>query len=142
DWDNDDATEVGIYNTAGNNFLLKTGSSYQTIGLGWAGVTPVIGDWNGDGTDEPGVYNNAGTWALWNRNTNSADIVGFGWSGTTPVVGHWTGVDGKTGVGIFEATNNRFLLRVDSTLDPVFIDLGWSGVTPVIGHWNEYSTFV
>lgn len=141
DWNNDGATEVGIYNTNGNNFLLKTGSTYQTIGLGWAGVTPVIGDWNGDGTDEPGVYNNAGTWALWNRITNSAYTVGFGWSGTTPVVGHWTGVEGKTGVGIFEASNNRFLLRVDSGLDPVFIDLGWSGVAPVIGHWNEYSTF-
>ena len=131
DWDGDGTTEVGIYNTGGNNFLIQTDSGFDLIGLGWEGVTPVVGDWNGDGSDDVGVYDNMGTWALWNG--ASADIVGFGWPGTEPVVGDWDG-DGFTEVGIYNRGGNNFLIQTDSGFD--VIGLGWSGVTPVISDWN------
>ncbi|WP_321417054.1 hypothetical protein [uncultured Methanomethylovorans sp.] len=133
DWDADGVTELGIYNTVGNNFLLQSYSSFDLIGLGWPGVTPVVGDWNGDGADEVGVYNNEGTWALWNTSTNSADIVGFGWAGTEPMVGDWD-ADGVTEVGIYNTAGNNFHILTDSELD--VIGLGWPGVTPVVGDWN------
>jgi hypothetical protein len=70
DWDGDGVTEVGIYNTASNNFLIQTDSGFDVIGLGWDCVTPMVGDWNGDDNDEVGVYNNEGTWALWNTTSS------------------------------------------------------------------------
>ncbi|MCC7577209.1 MAG: hypothetical protein KK926_10300, partial [Methanomethylovorans sp.] len=121
-----------IYNRDGNNFLIKTDFGFDVIGLGWSGVTPVVGDWNGDGSDEVGVYNNEGTWALWNTTTSSADIVGFGWADTEPIVGDWDG-DGITEVGIYNRDGNNFLLQTDPGFD--VIGLGWNGVTPVVGVW-------
>ncbi len=103
------------------------------IGLGWPGVTPVVGDWDGDGADDVGVYNNEGTWALWNSYTNSADIVGFGWASTEPVVGDWDG-DLVTEVGIYNTGGNNFLIQTDSGFD--IIGIGWEGVTPVVGNWG------
>ena len=80
-----------------------------------------------------GVYNNEGTWALWNIDTNSADIVGFGWPGTAPIVGDWDG-DGVNEVGVYNTDGNNFLIQNDSEFD--VIGLGWSGITPVVGDWN------
>ena len=133
DWDADGVTELGIYNTAGNNLLIQADSGFNIIGLGWPGVTPVAGDWNGDGADEVGVYDNEGTWALWNTSTNSADIVGFGWAGTEPIVGDWDG-DEITELGIYNIQGNNFHILTDSGVD--VIGLGWPGVTPVAGDWN------
>ena len=131
DWDGDGNTEIGVYNTGGNNFLILTDFGFDVIGLGWGGVTPVVGDWNGDGSDQVGVYDNQGTWALWNG--AGADIVGFGWPGTEPVVGDWDG-DGLIEVGIYNRGGNNFLIQTDSGFD--IIGLGWDYVTPVVGDWN------
>jgi len=133
DWDGDKVTEVGIYNSAGNNFFIQKDSGPEVIGLGWAGVSPVVGDWNGDGSDSVGVYDNAGTWALWNPGKKLADIVGFGWAGTKPIVGDWDG-DGVTEVGIYNTAGNNFLLKTNAGFE--VIGLGWAGVTPVVGDWN------
>ncbi|WP_367343454.1 FG-GAP repeat domain-containing protein [Methanomethylovorans sp.] len=133
DWDGDGVTDLGVYNTAGNNFLLQADSGFTIIGLGWPGVTPVVGDWDGNGAEEVGVYDNAGTWALWNTSTGSADIVGFGWEGTEPVVGDWDG-DGTTDLGIYNRNGNNFVLWTDSGYE--VIGLGWEGVTPVVGDWD------
>ncbi len=81
-----------------------------------------------------GVYDNAGTWALWNPDTNSADIVGFGWAGTEPLVGDWDG-DGVTEVGIYNRAGNNFLIMRD-TMNYHIFGLGWAGVSPVVGDWN------
>jgi hypothetical protein len=45
DWDQDGITEVGIYNTAGNNFLLQKDSGFNIIGLGWTEISPCAGRW-------------------------------------------------------------------------------------------------
>ncbi len=96
----------------GNNFVLgNPNGSYTTIGLGWAGVTPVVGDWNGDGKTKVGVYDGNGTWALANSSApGGADIVGFGWPGTTPIVGDWIH-DGKTDIGVYDPVYKNFWLR-------------------------------
>jgi hypothetical protein len=138
DWNGDGKTDVGVYNVAGNNFLLRNPDSTPTIiGLGFAGATPVVGDWNGAGTTKVGVYNGIGTWALNNASApGGADIVGFGFANTVPVVGDWNG-DGKTDVGIYNKGGNNFLLRnTSSTSGFDVIGLGWAGVTPVVGDWN------
>lgn len=111
--------------------LIQTDSGFNVIGLGWEGVTPVVGDWNNDGLDEVGVYDNMGTWAFWNG--ASTDIVGFGWPGTEPVVGDWDG-DGTTEVGIYNTGGNNFFIQTDSGAK--VIGLGWNGVTPVVGSWS------
>jgi hypothetical protein len=46
DWNGDGKTDVGIYNKGGNNFLLRNASGTTAIGLGWTGVTPVVGRWS------------------------------------------------------------------------------------------------
>jgi len=102
------------------------------IGLGWSGVTPVVGDWNGNGTEEVGVYDNAGNWALWDQGTNSAIVTVFGWVNTRPVVGDWNG-DNTTELGIYNTAGDNFLVQTDSGYD--VIGLGWAGVTPVVGAW-------
>ncbi len=133
DWDADGVTELGIYNAAGNNFLVQTDPGFDLIGLGWPGATPVTGDWNGDGAEEVGVYDNEGTWALWNTSTGSADIVGLGWAGTEPITGDWDG-DGVTDLGIYNTQGNNFHILNDPGVD--VIGLGWPDVAPVVGDWN------
>ncbi len=137
DWDGDRITELGVYNTTGNDFMIRTDAGFDMISLGWPGVTPVVGDWNGDGTEEVGVYDYAGTWALWNTTTNVADIVIFGSVGTQPVVGDWDG-DRITELGVYNTTGNDFMIRTDAGFDT--ISLGWIGVTPVVGDWNGDGT--
>jgi len=133
DWNGDGFKEVGIYNRAGNNFLIPANNQagYEVIGLGWARVTPVVGDFDGDGDDDVGVYDNKGTWAL--STNNGFKIVGFGWAGTEPVVGDWDG-DGDDDVGIYNRPGNNFLIPKGSSF--YIVGLGWKGVTPIVGNWD------
>ena len=134
DFDGDGFKDVGVYNRAGNNFLIRSiyQGDYKIIGLGWSGVTPVTGDFDGDGDDDVGVFDNKGTWAL---NTNKGvRIVGFGWSGVTPVTGDWNG-DGVDEVGIYNRAGNNFLVPKGTGFQ--IIGLGWSGVIPIVGNWDS-----
>ena len=134
DWNGDGFKEIGIYNRAGNNFLIPIDDqfNYKIIGLGWYGVTPVVGDFDGDGDDDVGVYDNKGTWAL--NTNNGVTIMGFGWAGTEPVVGDWNG-DGIDEVGIYNRPGNNFLVPKGSSFQ--IIGLGWSGVMPIVGNWDS-----
>lgn len=133
DWDGDGFKDVGVYNRAGNNFLVRyPDSSYDIIGLGWSGVTPVVGDFDGDGNDDVGVYDNKGTWAF--DITTCVRIVGFGWSGVEPVVGDWNG-DGSDEVGIYNRPGNNFLVPQGRSFQ--VIGLGWPGVIPIVGNWDS-----
>jgi hypothetical protein len=133
DWDGDGSKEVGVYNRAGNNFLIRyPDSSYEVIGLGWSGVTPVVGDFDGDGNEDVGVYDNKGTWAF--DITTCVRIVGFGWSGVEPVVGDWNG-DGADEVGIYNRPGNNFLVPQGNNFR--VIGLGWPGVIPIVGNCDS-----
>lgn len=133
DWDGDGFKNVGIYNRAGNNFLipdLNSPNDYKVIGLGWAGVTPVVGDFDGDGNDNVGVYDNKGTWAL--DTSSGVEIIGFGWEGTEPVVGDFDG-DSIDEVGIYNRAGNNWLLRQDNG-NPRVVGLGWEGVKTLVAN--------
>lgn len=134
DWNGDGFKEVGIYNRAGNNFLIPydNDEGYYIVGLGWKGVTPVVGDFDGDNEDDVGVYDNKGTWAL--DTFPSTTIVGFGWAGTEPVVGDWNG-DGVDEVGLYNRPGNNFLIPRDSSY--YVVGLGWEGVIPIVGNWDS-----
>ncbi len=133
DWDGDGFKDVGVYNRAGNNFLVRySDGSHKVIGLGWPGVTPVVGDFDGDGDDDVGVYDNNGTWAL---NTDTGvRIAGFGWSGTEPIVGDWNG-DGIDEAGIYNRPGNNFLVPRGNGAQ--IVGLGWAGVIPIVGNWDS-----
>jgi len=134
DFDGDGFKDVGVYNRAGNNFLIRSiyQGDYKVIGLGWSGVTPVTGDFDGDGDDDVGVYDNKGTWAL--NTDKGVRIVGFGWAGTEPIVGDWNG-DGVDEVGIYNRAGNNFLIPKGNTFQ--IIGLGWKGVIPIVGNWDS-----
>lgn len=134
DWNGDGIDEVGVYNREGNNFVIKNGANYDVIGLGWDDVTPLVGDWNGDGKDDVGVRGPYGQWALWNSNTDSADILGeFGGFGSKAIVGDWNG-DGKDDVGVYNPFENYFVIKNGARYDR--IHLGWNDVIPMVGDWN------
>lgn len=134
DWNGDGIDEVGVYNREGNNFVIQNGASYDVIGLGWEDVTPVVGDWNGDGKDDVGVRGPYSQWALWNSNTDSAEILGkFGGFGSKPIVGDWNG-DGKDDVGVYNPSENYFVIKNGARYDR--IHLGWNDVIPMVGDWN------
>lgn len=134
DWNGDGIDEVGVYNREGNNFVIQNGASYDVIGLGWEDVTPVVGDWNGDGKDDVGVRGPYSQWALWNSNTDSAEILGeFGGFGSRAIVGDWNG-DGKDDVGVYNPFENYFVIKNGARYDR--IHLGWNDVIPMVGDWN------
>jgi len=162
DWDVDGSKEVGVYNRAGNNFLIRyPDSSYEVIGLGWSGVTPVVGDFDGDGNEDVGVYDNKGTWAF-DISTcvrivgfgcflvpqgNNFRVIGLGWPGVIPIVGNWDS-NPNDEVGVYDPQTSAFALEGQNPFvfgkpgsQPIIGDVDSDGITE-IGVCNPDGTIV
>lgn len=134
DWNGDGFTKLGIYNEQTNNFTFKNYQENETLHLGWAGITPVVGTGQ-DGKDRVIVYDSNGTWARWNSQNGSTDKVNTTYKGATLISGDWNG-DKTSDLGIYNGSAGTFILPNQNETDfNTTISLPIRGA-PVAGDWD------
>jgi hypothetical protein len=125
---------IAIYDNKGTWVMesINSGWGPKTIGFGWSGTEPIIGDWDADGFNEVGVYNRAGNNFLTRNDDESYKTIGLGWSGVSPVVGDFDG-DGDDNIGVFD---NKGTWALSTNSGFKIVGFGWAGAEPIVGDWD------
>jgi PKD repeat protein len=155
DWNNDGRTEIGVFRSSTQKWLLDSngngiwdGTPTDTLyTFGLSTDKPVTGDWNNDGRTEIGVFRSSTQKWLLDSNGNGIwdgkptdKKYTFGLSTDLPLTGDWNG-DGKTEIGVFRSSTQKWLLDSngngiwDGTPTDTLYTFGLSTDKPVSGKW-------
>ena len=130
DFDNDGATEIGIYRNGAWYILRSTDNGITAVGFGGiAGDIPVPADYDGDGKTDIALYRN-GTWYILRSTDNGITGVTFGGiAGDIPVPADYDG-DGKTDIALYRNGTWYILRSTDNGITQVLFG-GIAGDIPV-----------
>ncbi len=155
DFDGDGTDTLGVYSPTLGEFSQKDtnaegpASSRFRFGGTQLKFKPLVGNWDGRGGDSVGVYSPVrGLFLLRNSNDSGSPHIQtpFGPKNATPelipIAGNWSGGDSIDGIGLYNPTTGRFLLKDDpTTAGPGDFAFGFGavgrGLIPIVGNWDD-----
>ncbi len=135
DFDNDGASDLGVYYPPGGNwYIFRSSRGFMTDQFGYAGTIPVPGDFDGDQFSDLAVYYPpGGNWYIYGSSNGFYEDQ-FGYANTYPVNGDFDG-DGESDLAVYDPDGGNWYIFGTST--GFYQDqFGFAGTYPVPGDFD------